>query len=352
MTVHPNSVMEGFDEKLISMCQEIPLLSSRLTNESLQIKSEAFHEESDIFLGDPSSIVSALNNASESLHVSDSHRLKWIHSTFAGVNEIYQNSTRNDFVLTRTSGFGSQMAEYCLGWSLFHYQRMEVAQSLQQQKTWDRDAFVKRGGINGICMGVMGVGDIGSAVAKAAKAFQMTTIGLSSSSESAASNRDENFDKVTASLHELLCVSDIVVNTLPSTDQTKGLLTLHKLNLAFHQSTRKNPPLFINIGRGDIISTSHIISALDGSQNDGQPSLSYAILDVFEEEPLPQSSPLWNNPRVSITPHISAISTPEIVGKSFLFNLERFVRWWDEVDSNTKSLSETLHNVAHRSKGY
>jgi phosphoglycerate dehydrogenase-like enzyme len=142
--------------------------------------------------------------------------------------------------------------------------------------------------------------------------------------------------QVTSSLKEVLLQCDVLVNTLPSTPHTSCMLTHSLLQEAATSTSRggRPAPLFINIGRGDVISTTDLLAAL-GEEEGGeegeeaatraQAGLSYAVLDVVEEEPLPPSSPLWTHPRVYITPHISAISTPDLVMGVFLDNLERFL---------------------------
>ena len=113
----------------------------------------------------------------------------------------------------------------------------------------------------------------------------------------------------------------------------------------------KPAPLFINIGRGDVITTEELLGALDDREEAG---LSYAVLDVVEEEPLPQSNPLWTHPRVTVTPHISAISTPELVMGVFIENLEIFLQLHDHIthDELTFELIRKLNYVVDRSKGY
>jgi phosphoglycerate dehydrogenase-like enzyme len=164
------------------------------------IEGDVTHKDTGIILGDPARILAALQEAdtdkgTETDNRSLSH-LKWAQSTFAGVNVVVQNHSRDDFVLTRTSGFGPQMAEYCMGWALFVSQRVEGAQQQQREKEWNIDLFTHRGSLHCKTIGILGVGDIGSAVAYGARAFHMKTLGLCSSLASAEANNDKNFDMV------------------------------------------------------------------------------------------------------------------------------------------------------------
>ena len=192
-------------------CTQIPELAARIGNNSLVIGEEV-SVDTDIILGDPARILAELQAADRAqATVSDSSscplsRLQWVQSTFAGVNAVVQNHSRDDYVLTRTCGFGPQMAEYCMGWALFLQQKIALAQQQQASKEWDSDLFKNRGSLHGKTLGVLGVGDIGSAVAQSARAFNMRTLGLCSSAASAASNTDENFNKVSGCCYSLVFV--------------------------------------------------------------------------------------------------------------------------------------------------
>lgn len=148
---------------------------------------------------------------------------------------------------------------------------------------------------------------------------------------------------------------DVLVNTLPSTPHTCHLLTHSLLQRCARSPSRalRPAPLFINIGRGDIISSSDLLAALEG-RDDGEErrGLSHAVLDVVEEEPLQPCSPLWTHPRVNITPHIAAVSTPELVLEVFVHNLEQFLQVAETEEEGKVVLAETLRFVVDREKGY
>lgn len=173
----------------------------------LVLQRDTIHADTDIILGDPARILSALQQADREAAAAAANadseggrpslsRLQWVQSTFAGVNAVVQHHSRKDYVLTRTCGFGPQMAEYCMGWALFVQQQMAMAQQLQKDKVWESAPFTHRGSLYGKTIGILGVGDIGSAVAYGARAFHMKTLGLCSSIRSAETNSDQNFDQV------------------------------------------------------------------------------------------------------------------------------------------------------------
>ena len=152
-----------------------------------------------------------------------------------------------------------------------------------------------------LTIGILGLGDIGQSVAKACKALGMSVWGVGRREKS---DRPAFVDHYTtmSSLPDVLQSCDYVCNILPSTPATKYLLSGTVL-----ESGKGNRPVLINIGRGDIIDEKSLVHAL----NEGW--ISGAILDVFEVEPLPKESALWNMPQVVITPHMSGLSFPEEV---------------------------------------
>lgn len=106
---------------------------------------------------------------------------------------------------------------------------------------------------------------------------------------------------------------DYIVNTLPSTKQTKGLLSGKVLKSC------KNSPVLINVGRGNVIDEKSILNSLENKW------ISKAILDVFEIEPLPKESLLWKHPDVIVTPHIAARTFAKDISKLFIENMERYM---------------------------
>jgi phosphoglycerate dehydrogenase-like enzyme len=248
--------------------------------------------------------------------------VEWVQSTWAGVKPLTMVD-RRDYVLTGVKEvFGSQISEYVMGYLLAH--ELRLLERMQQQRT--RHWFTKSSGLlQGKRLGVMGTGSIGSHVAQTARAFSVKVAGLNSSGASAPA-----FDEVlpAAQLHDFLDGLDYLVSTLPQTTGTDNLLD----ETAF--ATLPSHAFFINVGRGNVVDDRALINAL---QND---ELGGAALDVFDVEPLPQDSPLWDTPKLSITAHIAAISHPSLIVPIFLENYRRYSR------------GEALQFVVDLDKGY
>ena len=147
-----------------------------------------------------------------------------------------------------------------------------------------------------------------------------TTEGTTVGTTQAREKEKETFaDVETADLDDFLKQCDYIVNILPHTPSTIGLLGGGRLQQCRADPQRAAPPVLINVGRGSIISERDILEALDKEH------ISQAVLDVFVEEPLPPSSALWAHPRVIVTPHVAAVSTPEDVAEAFCANLELYL---------------------------
>ena len=120
-------------------------------------------------------------------------------------------------------------------------------------------------------------------------------------------------------MEELFSESDYIFNLLPTTTETTGLLNKGQFSACL-KNTTSSPygTVFINAGRGTVISEEHLIEALDKKW------ISHAILDVFSVEPLPEDSALWQHSGVTITPHTAAVSMADEIVAIFYDNLERY----------------------------
>lgn len=260
--------------------------------------------QSDIVLGAPKSIRDALPQLS---------RVKWVQSIYAGVESLMDSAERNEFVLTNAREvFGELMSEYVFGYLLFLEKKMLERLAAQQARHWQRS---ESGVLRGKTLGLLGVGSIGAHLAGTAKHFGMQVKGFTRASES-SSMVDRYFHpspKGNESLIEFAKGLDYLVCVLPRTKDTNKIVDETLLNaLPSHA-------IFVNVGRGNAVDEPALVRAL----NDGR--LAAAVLDVFEQEPLPTDHPFWETPNLYMTYHTSAISYPEDITRVFIENYHLYL---------------------------
>lgn len=158
-------------------------------------------------------------------------------------------------------------------------------------------------------IGILGLGELGAAVARALAALSFPVAGWSRSpravpSVQCLSGRD--------GIEALLARSDILVNLLPLTPDTTGILDARLL------ARLPNGASLVNVARGAHLVENDLLAALDGGRID------HAILDVFGEEPLPPAHPFWSHPRISVFPHVAAYSAPESAARIAAANVSAF----------------------------
>lgn len=231
----------------------------------------------------------------------------WVQSSWAGVTPLIE-APRRDYVLTGVKDvFGPQMSEYVFGYLLAHELKILDRMARQRARDWYR---AHSGVLAGKTLGVMGTGSIGRHLAGTARAFGMRPLGLSRSGRAV-----REFDEVlpVSKLRGFLASSDHLVSTLPQTPETDRLLDSRTLALL------PRTAYFVNVGRSNVIDEAALVSALRRGR------LAGAALDVFAEEPLPDSSLLWTAPNLSVTAHIAAISHPLLIVPIFVDNYRRYV---------------------------
>jgi phosphoglycerate dehydrogenase-like enzyme len=252
----------------------------------------------DILLGDPSLIKEVLQ---------EMPALSWVQTTWAGVEPLLKPGLRRDYDLTNARGvFGPLMSEYVFGYLLFHERRILQRYKAQQKQLWDGSIT---GTLRGKSLGLLGVGSIGAHLAATAKHFGMQVRGYTCTSQSCQEvDRYYHGDDLRIFISGL----DYLVNSLPGTSKTRHLVDATVLNwLPKHA-------IFINIGRGSTTDERALMDALIRKQ------LSGAVLDVFEQEPLPEDHFFWNTPNIIITSHTAAPTIAiDLVGL-FLENYERY----------------------------
>lgn len=240
--------------------------------------------------------------------------LRWIHLPSAGADSY----TNGDIILpmqvtlTTSSGvYGMPIAEHVLA-MIFSYNRNLQDYAYHKEKSlWKgigttRDFF-------GSTIGVIGLGDIGSEVAKRAKALGARVLAVKRTPSAPPEYVDSLYS--TEELDEVLLQADYIVLALPNTAKTKAIINEDRLR------KMKTDAFLVNIGRGALIDQEALIKALQNEWIGG------VGLDVTTPEPLPENSPLWELPNVIITPHMSGISPTNDRRKFDIFyrNLKHYV---------------------------
>lgn len=255
--------------------------------------------QSDIALGEPKLIQEALPRLS---------RLKWAQAIYAGVEPLVDPSQRQDYTLTNARGvFGELMSEYVFGYLLFHEKKILERMKAQQSNQWQRS---ESGVLRGKTLGLLGVGSIGAHLAGTAKHFKMNVRGYTRKSETSAQVDEYYHGEDLLKFAEGL---DYLVSVLPRTEDTNRIVDSKLLKLL--------PPhaVFINVGRGNSVDEPALVKALEEGE------LAMAVLDVFDQEPLPAEHPFWKTPNLYMTFHTSAISYPEDITKVFVENYQLYV---------------------------
>jgi phosphoglycerate dehydrogenase-like enzyme len=208
-----------------------------------------------------------------------------------------------EILLTRTSeSFGTYIAEWALARALAFRQQIVDLAERQRRHEWAPPAC-DIGYIRGSRAVVVGTGDVGSKIARLFSALGADVHGVSRSGggDPAVFVSLSNVSQ----LRRLAATADWLIVTVPLTSNTRGLIGRDVLSVC-------RGAVLINAGRGAVVDEAIIPEALDNGW------LAGAILDVFEVEPLPASSPLWDDQRVMISPHISGLTTPKGAITGFL----------------------------------
>jgi len=248
-------------------------------------------------------------------------KLVWMQSTFAGCNPLLE-VPRRDYIVTRLAGqLGADMAEYTALHVLALERGLQAQHERQTRCEWigAREPGGTYRRLSSLTLGVLGLGDLGSEIARALRVgFGMRVVGCRRDPSPAPRDEASGVAGVYGidALPDFLSGCDYVLSVLPSTAETRGLLDGDAL--AACASRQPRPPALINVGRGDLVSEAGVVAALDRGW------ISHYVGDVFVPEPLPAASPLWGHPKVTVTPHVSAITMPDDVAAAFADNLSRF----------------------------
>ena len=239
--------------------------------------------------------------------------LKVIFSLGAGVDAILKDPTLPESVpIARVAepDLTMRMTEYLVMQVLMHHRQQRRFEENQRNRVWD--CFPTHSA-SALAVGIMGLGVLGSDAAQKLAALGFKVAGWSRSRKNIPGI--ECFAGP-AEFDSFLERTDILVCLLPHTPETTGLINGEVIG----KLSRKGPfgaPILINAGRGKQQVESDILAALDSG------ALYAATLDVFEIEPLPQDSPFWSHPKVTLTPHAAADSDPDTISAYILRQIRR-----------------------------
>lgn len=221
----------------------------------------------------------------------DAPRLRWVQLAHVGFDHINPARTGN-VTFTNVGEMSSPpIAEWVIGCMLMFAKGWPGAFHAQRAHEWRR--FMPRE-VSGATVGIVGLGSIGSEVARRARALGCRVIGMRRSFEADPSHPLVDRALPPSMLHALLAESDYVVLTAPLTAQTRGMIDAAAL------AAMRPDAVILNVGRGALIDEAALVEALQARRIAG------AALDVFAREPLPADSPLWDLDNVVMTPHIAA----------------------------------------------
>jgi glyoxylate/hydroxypyruvate reductase A len=216
-----------------------------------------------------------------------------------------------------------ELAQYIVMHVLIHHRAQRMFDAAQRENQWRQILLPRR--TEDTRVGILGLGEIGTVAARHLHALGFTVSGWSRTAK--AVDGVKGFVG-TDTLDAFLAQSDVLVCVLPLTPETRGILnrtTFAKL---------PKDAFVINVARGGHLIENDLIAAIDSGH------LSGAALDVFQTEPLPTASPLWAHPKITVTPHVAAISDPHAGARSVLESIRR------------SEAGEPLINVVDLTRGY
>jgi phosphoglycerate dehydrogenase-like enzyme len=271
---------------------------------------------SNIVLGEPGLVAAVLHEAK---------CLQWVQSTFAGIELLCAEGLRKNYILTGVKGvYGPVISEYVFAYILALERHLFETRENQKHENWTIIPYRR---LKDLTLGVCGFGSIGRHVAQTAAHFGMQVIAYKRTPD----DNDSPFIQrvyTGSSFGEFLGLSDYLVSVLPNTPETTGLIDYRALK------QMKPSAVLLNAGRGNAIVETDLVRALKENV------IHSAVLDVFQEEPLPQDSELWALPNALVTPHNSGFGFPKDIIQVFFDNYQRFLK------------KQSLQYVIHFERGY
>lgn len=315
LAIEPNRLPEGVEARVAAAAPDHELLVSRDADEIRSVKDDV-----EIIIGfPPRELLRAMP------------RLKWFQQWAAGADWLRHHPELVDADFTLTSAVGIhavQIGEHVFAMLLALARELPAAVLAQHERRWRSFNDVGTFELHGQRLLVVGVGAIGGRVAELGAAFGMEVVGV---------RRDPHrgvpgVTRMVApdALDEELPAADAVVLTVPLTDATRDLLSAARI------ARMKPGAVLVNIGRGGTVDEASLAAALADGQLRG------AALDVFEDEPLPPSSPLWGLPNLLITAHYAG-ATPHYGERAMALALDNLGRYLE---------GKPLKNVVDKRLGY
>ncbi|POF28498.1 2-hydroxyacid dehydrogenase [Roseibium marinum] len=250
--------------------------------------------------------------------------LVWVQSLWAGVERLMAELPEDGPLIVRLTDpqMAETMSEAVLAWTLYLHRDMPRYMAQQRRKIWHEHELRPAAERT---VGILGIGNLGSAAARRLRANGFNVLGWSRSEKTLDGIQCHHGPE---GLRTVLKQSDIVVLLMPLTGETRGMIGAAELQAC------KQGACLINFARGPILDTQALIAALEHGP------LAHAVLDVFEKEPLPPSDPLWLHEKVTVLPHVSAPTTRSTASKIVAGNIARYFS------------SGTIPHSVDRKRGY
>jgi|TARA_B100000315_G_scaffold258797_2_gene312201 phosphoglycerate dehydrogenase-like enzyme len=221
--------------------------------------------------------------------LSQAPQLEWMQTISAGLDSpFFKQSIERGVRLCNSDAQAPPIAEYVVASVLYRYQNFERRMEFQRSHHWNSTDFREIYASNWL---IVGFGNIGSRVGRMVRGFEGDVTGVK---RSPTSHADADRIITFGDLLDAVPAADVVVLACAVTEDTSGLVDQSFLD------AMKSGAILVNIARGRVVDESALLQALDGDR------LDCAILDVFQREPLPSDSKLWDHPKVLLTPHASS----------------------------------------------
>jgi glyoxylate/hydroxypyruvate reductase A len=295
--------------------------SRLLPNERIAVLGEPF---------DRSQVRYAATWGPQAGSLDDLPNLELLFSLGAGVDHLMRYPGLPDVPIVRVieENLTNRMSEYVVMHALMHLRDQRRYDAQQRAKVWEENRSQPAAGE--VRVGMLGFGVLGQDAARKLQVMGFEVAGWSRTRKSVDWCRTYAGE---AELDAFLRRTDILVCLLPLTPDTRGLLS-RDLFRKLARDGRLGGPILMNVARGGLQVEADILACLE----DG--TLKAATLDVFETEPLPQASPLWSHPAVTISPHSAATSEPDATARHIVEQIRRH------------EAGEPLQGVVDRERGY